>query len=350
MRRRGALAASVVAWAIAVTACEDAETQVATAAPLRAGRFGSLRDLVLFERPDGVPGAALFVDRFEATRGDWAPFAATAAGRAVGAHLVPTSGDQALPVSLVNLRQARAFATWRYLRLPRYGEWQFATVGDGRSRFPWGSREDPTRANTSELGLGEPTPVGTFESGRRVGGGQPYDLIGNVSEWTESVPVRWCNDVLDPLAAMQTCCHRVLATPALAVWQGPGGLVPLVWAAQAGGEHVPREVVGADFQAPMSEGVLGGEAVPAGDRRTRTGLRLCSTAAELLAALAAEPAAPSEADVEQVRRFLRRDGHGPVLAAAWTALREANAIADPQLPLAVLLQAELGGAGLANGR
>jgi hypothetical protein len=42
-------------------------------------------------------------------------------------------------------------------------------------------------ANTLELGLGRPTAVGTFESGRSPS--DCYDLLGNVSEWVaDSVP------------------------------------------------------------------------------------------------------------------------------------------------------------------
>lgn len=330
------------AWAaaLALLACGGPSPPAPAGTPPRAGRFGSLRDLVLFERPERGSGGALFVDRFEVTRGDWRAFAGDPAGRAAGADAVPTEGDAALPVSRVDLRQARAFARWRWLRLPRADEWAFAAVGDGRSRFPWGNREDPTRANTGELGLFEPTPVGTFESGRRGGGDQPYDLVGNVSEWTETVPARWCLDELDPGAALGSCRARVLRTPALSVWQGPGGLVPLAWAAAAGGAIVPREVAGADFQAPMAERF---EVVLGGDQRSRTGLRLCATADELLLALAADPVEPSAADREQWRRFVARGRHRAVLAAAWAALLRAGRVPAGDRPLLRLLQQELAG-------
>ncbi|MBL9078021.1 MAG: SUMF1/EgtB/PvdO family nonheme iron enzyme [Planctomycetes bacterium] len=314
-------------------ACDASAPIAAAGSPPRAGRFGSLRDLVLFERADGRP--PLFVDRFEVTRGDWAAFAATAAGRAVAAGAAVFDGDPALPVGGVDLRQARAFARWRCLRLPQRSEWATA-VGDGRHAYPWGSKEDPTRANTGELGLGEPVPVGTFEAGRRTGGEHPYDLIGNVSEWTESVAAGWTSVRLDPGASLATGQRLVLAAPALAIWQGPGGLVPLAWAATAVAPRVPHEVVGGDFLTPMAALV---EAVPAGERRLRTGLRLVATPAELLAALLQADLEPRADDLEQVRRFVRRDQHRRALAAAWPMVAVPL---QPDRALHRLLRDELG--------
>ena len=51
----------------------------------RRGPLGSLRDLVLFDRSLDA-GGPFFLDRFEATRSDWAEFAACAAGVAGGAR------------------------------------------------------------------------------------------------------------------------------------------------------------------------------------------------------------------------------------------------------------------------
>ncbi|MEY3161262.1 MAG: hypothetical protein RIT25_1253, partial [Planctomycetota bacterium] len=39
----------------------------------REGRFGSLRDLVVFDRP-AEQGGPFFLDRFEVTRDDWTQF------------------------------------------------------------------------------------------------------------------------------------------------------------------------------------------------------------------------------------------------------------------------------------
>ncbi|MCB9885057.1 MAG: SUMF1/EgtB/PvdO family nonheme iron enzyme [Planctomycetes bacterium] len=337
-------------------ACSDTrQSEGATPALERSGRFGSLRDLVLFDRAvDGQP-FRLFLDRFEVTRADWREFAATEEGRQVQAADCASGGDPALPASAMDLRQARAFARWRFARLPRAAEWFTCVVGDGRNRFPWGSKEDPTRTNTGELGLGEPTPVGTFESGRRTEGKQPYDLIGNVSEWTETVPPAWClrertvdplGGVLDPQASFSRACDRVRAVPALAVWGEVGGLVAPMWAAVAAGPGAPHEVVGADFQSPMAQT---SESVLAGDRRLRTGLRLAATPSELLAALLDYDAALTPAEQEQLRRFCARPGHRSALASAWPQLA-ASPAARADTAIARLLRAELGVPAPAGGR
>lgn len=319
--------------------------------PPRAGRFGSLRDFVLIERPslgEGTPAEVYFIDRFEVTRGDWAEFAATPAGVAADAGSAALSGDPALPVGRVDLTQARAFARWRFARLPRSDEWAFASVGDGRSEFPWGSKVDATRANTGELGIGEPLPVGTFESGRRTDG-WPYDLVGNVSEWTESVPWSWFGEGELPAAlppVRGTSFGRQLdvvrATPALAVWQEVGCLLPLFGPVVAGGDGVPREVRGADFASPMTVQV---EWTLAGDRRSRTGVRLCTTPTELLRALLVERLEPTALDLRQLQRFVQRGRHRDVLLPAWRGLARGL---DPQAlqgPVGRALVAELGPPG-----
>ena len=342
------------------------------ATPPRSGQFGSLRDFVLFERP-GDREPAFFLDRFEVTRADWREFAATNAGRAVDADAANVLGDGSLPVGRVDLRQARAFAAWRFSRLPRREEWDFAALADGRLGYPWGDKDDRTRTNTGELGLGEPTPVGTFESGRRPGSDQPYDLVGNVSEWTETVPPDWwARDVetavptrtvlrgvfslfdgkavvyllerqrvpvppephprnqLDPLASASILWQRVLSFPALAVWQEAGGLVPLSCLVEVGGGQVPREVVGADFSTKMTQLV---EAVLSSDRRDRTGFRVCATPRSLLQALVLQSHDVKEQDLEQLRRFVLRGRHRAALAAVWPSVVAELGSIDQQSPV-----------------
>ncbi|MCB9878673.1 MAG: SUMF1/EgtB/PvdO family nonheme iron enzyme [Planctomycetes bacterium] len=281
--------------------------------PTRSGRFGSLRDLVLVERT-GLPlGQALFVDRFEVTEADWREFAMSPRGLRVGAARIVLGGNGSLPVSGIDLTQARAFAAWRCCRLPNEVEWQLVTAGDGRSMFPWGYKQDPSRANTGELALGVVTPVGTFESGRRANSDSPYDLIGNVGEWTETVPWRWCGPEFEQSGAFGRSLRRARATAALAVWGGPGGILPLGAIVAAGGDDVPHVVVGSDFQTPMTElyrEQLGGE------RRQRTGLRIYTTAAELLRRMSEEAAPEDVREQAQLRQFVWRGRHREVLQAA----------------------------------
>jgi len=307
---------------------------------------------VLFERPaapgDSRGGGWLFVDRFEVTRGDWAAFALSPEGVAVGANELVLGGEAALPASRMDLRQARSFARWRFARLPRLEEWQFVTSGDGRHLYPWGGKVDATRANTGELGIGEVLPVGTFESGRRAVG-WPYDLIGNVSEWTDSVPIGFWQD--DGMAALGTDMaelqRQCLQLPAVAVWQLPGGCMPPALLVLAGGEALPREVVGADFQSPMTSPV---ESVLAGDRRQRTGLRLYTTPDELLRAMLDSLVLPAAPDFDQLRRFFARNRHREVMVAALLQLGLPPNAPELQRPLGRWLQAELLGAASGGAR
>ncbi len=293
---------------------------------LRDGALGSLRDLVFYER--GAAGGPLFFDRFEATRGDFAGFAATDAGRAAGiavrlaqlsatAQAAPLSADEAvLPMAGVDLAQARAFSRWRCCRLPRSDEWTFVCTTDGRDTFPWGTNPSPARANTSDLGVYAPLPVGTFESGRSGDG--PYDLIGNVAEWTETVPGAWFHFDRDWLSPMALAARRADRIAALAVWRLPGTVVPPAVVVAVASREAPREVLGADFASSMLDGPRLRSPVDRGDT---LGVRLCTTPDELVIALAARRSTFTAGDRTQIERFCRRRNHAVVLRAAVQRLR-----------------------------
>ena len=140
----------------------------------------------LEDGPLSGPVASFWIDRFEVTREEYEEFVASTG------HPPPLSlpegegpgpawsGD--LPVTGVDLEDAQAYATWRGRRLPTAAEWTFAARGPLGVRFPWGDAYQTYMANTKELLLGRPTPVGLFEGGRSPVG--VYDLVGNVKEWT----------------------------------------------------------------------------------------------------------------------------------------------------------------------
>ncbi len=104
----------------------------------------------------------------------------------------PPKGLESHPVVNVSWHDAMAYCRWlgeatgKNIILPSEAEWEKAARGDKDKReYPWGDTFEATRCNSSDLGLGQTTPVGIFPNGAG-----PYgclDMSGNVWEWTRSL-------------------------------------------------------------------------------------------------------------------------------------------------------------------
>ncbi len=105
--------------------------------------------------------------------------------------------------------EATRVAQWRDMRLPTAREWIHVAVGRHGLSYPWGN-DQVSVANTVELGIGQPTPVGTFENGRnRLF--DAYDLVGNVWEWVAGPVPGYRDDEID-LAATPSRAPRPFST------------------------------------------------------------------------------------------------------------------------------------------
>ncbi len=114
----------------------------------------------------------------------------------------PPRGLESHPVVRVSWHDALAYCRWlsevtgKFITLPSEAQWEKAERGGlppagggdrggAERRWPWGDEWDESKCNTSELELGDTTPVGMFPEGA-----SPYgclDMAGNVWEWCSSL-------------------------------------------------------------------------------------------------------------------------------------------------------------------
>jgi len=162
--------------------------------------LGILLDMVVIEGEGKHP--PFLLDRFEVTHAQFDTYlshthrtfprpADEAWDRQSGRLKKPDLGEY--PVVRVTLEESRAYARWAGKRLPTFREWIRAANRRGRSVYPWGSRS-PEKYYTNSLStrLFTTAPVGAFPSGQSEYGA--HDLVGNVWEWTDTVPDFWSRE------------------------------------------------------------------------------------------------------------------------------------------------------------
>jgi formylglycine-generating enzyme required for sulfatase activity len=102
------------------------------------------------------------------------------------------AGDDRLPVVGVSWYEAFAYCQWlqqvtgRVYRLPTEAEWEKSSRGTDERLYPWGNKFNPKYCNTRVSGINQTTSIDHYHDL----GDSPYgcaDMIGNVSEWTQSL-------------------------------------------------------------------------------------------------------------------------------------------------------------------
>ncbi len=113
---------------------------------------------------------AFYIDETEVSNADFAEYC-----RAMGCTAPAAEAD--LPVVRVTIAQARKFAAWKGKQLPTALQWERAARGTTGNKYPWGSEEDPSRANVSSRAL---KPVKSYAAYPE------YQMAGNAWEMVEA--------------------------------------------------------------------------------------------------------------------------------------------------------------------
>lgn len=93
------------------------------------------------------------------------------------------------PVVWVTWLDVNAYARWSGKALPTARQWEKAARGTKGRIYPWGNEPTAAKANISETGMDDTTPVSRYQSGASPYG--VFDMCGNTWEWcsTEETPV-----------------------------------------------------------------------------------------------------------------------------------------------------------------
>ncbi len=123
------------------------------------------------------------------------------------------------PVVYVTWHDAMAYCAWltermqksgeisaqTCARLPTEAEWEKAARRIKGYQWPWGNEWDEHKANTSEGGPNETTPVGIYPAGASLYG--IMDMAGNVWEWCHSLYKSYPYQVSD---GSDNCCRAMV--------------------------------------------------------------------------------------------------------------------------------------------
>jgi formylglycine-generating enzyme required for sulfatase activity len=150
-----------------------------------SAEFGMRRPLFVDEHPQHtVMPPAFFIDQIEVTNAHYKLFIDATQSlppRSWPGGIFPAMRAN-YPITTISWYDADRYCKWVKKRLPSEPEWEKAARGiDGRE-YSWGNEYHKEFANMGDSGIGDLTPVGSFEKGKSPYG--VYDIIGNAWEWT----------------------------------------------------------------------------------------------------------------------------------------------------------------------
>ncbi len=116
-----------------------------------------------------------YIDKYEVTNAQYKKFRSE--------HTFP-AGKEDFPVVEISYFDAEEYCKSLGKRIPKAEEWEKAARGTDGRIYPWGDKFDSKNINSSEAAKEGPVKVGSFERGKSPYG--VYDMVGNVSEWTDT--------------------------------------------------------------------------------------------------------------------------------------------------------------------
>ncbi|MHB8482807.1 MAG: formylglycine-generating enzyme family protein [Nitrospiria bacterium] len=150
-----------------------------------SAEFGMRRPMFADEHPEHKVNLPLyFIDQIEVTNAQYKLF--VDATRSMSPRGWPNGmfpfKRANYPVTTISWYDASRFCEWQKKRLPTEAEWEKAARGTDGREYPWGNEYQKDFANMGDSGIGDLTPVGSYEKGKSPYGA--YDMTGNVWEWT----------------------------------------------------------------------------------------------------------------------------------------------------------------------
>jgi len=148
---------------------------------------------------------AFYMDQYEVSRGDYLACIKVDVCSSEPLEWVPNNLPDIDPIQYASYIDAAIYCAWREARLPNILEWEYAARGPKGLTYVWGNEFNGNLTNHCDVhckvlgegiaspsiwddGYSEVGPVDAFKGDKSWAG--IYNLAGNISEWTATMPRR----------------------------------------------------------------------------------------------------------------------------------------------------------------